>query len=241
MRAILTYHSIDPSGSPVSIDEGTLRRHIAFLRSGKVAVVRLEEILAVPEHRDAVALTFDDGFTNFESVAWPLLRYQDFPVTLFVATQRVGRDNAWGGESARGIPTLPLLGWDSLRRMQKQGLTLGSHSRTHPRLTQLDDDALEDELDGSLSDLERELDTRPSSFCYPYGEVNERVAAAVRSRFARACTTELATLPASPDAQRLPRLDAFYYRAAGRLESFGSRAFRAHLWLRATARRLRGH
>lgn len=240
MRAILTYHSIDPSGSPVSIDEGTLRRHIAFLRAGKVAVVRLEEILAVPEHRDAVALTFDDGFTNFESVAWPLLRYQDFPVTLFVATQRVGRDNAWGGASARGIPTLPLLGWDALRRMQKQGLTLGSHSRTHPRLTQLDDARLADELDGSLSDMERELDARPGSFCYPYGDVDERVANAVRSRFARACTTELATLPASPDAHLLPRLDAFYYRAAGRLESFGSRAFRAHLWLRAAARRLRG-
>lgn len=240
MRAILTYHSIDPSGSPVSIDEGALRRHIAFLRSGKVAVVRLEEILAVPEQRAAVALTFDDGFTNFESVAWPLLRYQDFPVTLFVATQRVGRDNAWGGASARGIPTLPLLGWDALRRMQKQGLTLGSHSRTHPRLTQLDDEALADELDGSLVDMERELGVRPGSFCYPYGDVDARVAAAVRSRFARACTTELATLPPSPDAHLLPRLDAFYYRGAGRLESFGSLAFRAHLRLRAAARRLRG-
>ncbi len=241
MRAILTYHSIDPSGSPVSLDEGTLRRHIAFLRSGKVAVVRLEEIRAVPEQRDAVAITFDDGFTNFESVAWPLLRFQDFPVTLFVATQRVGLDNAWGGASASGIPTLPLLGWDALRRMQKQGLTLGSHSRTHPRLTGLDDAQLAAELDGSLADMERELGSRPTSFCYPYGDVDARVAAAVRSRFERACTTELATLTGQPDAHLLPRLDAFYYRAPGRLESFGSRSFRAHLWLRATARRLRGH
>jgi len=240
MRAILTYHSIDSSGSPISLDEGALRRHIAFLRSGKVAVVRLEELLSVPEHRDAVALTFDDGFANFESVAWPLLRFQDFPVTLFVATQRVGLDNAWGGASARGIPTWPLLGWDALRRMQKQGLTIGSHSRNHPRLTQLDDATLVTELDGSIADMERELGTRPTSFCYPYGDVDARVTDAVRARFERACTTELAVLPSAPAPHRLPRLDAFYYRSPGRLECFGSGAFRRHLWLRATLRRLRG-
>ncbi|MBM3991205.1 MAG: polysaccharide deacetylase family protein [Planctomycetes bacterium] len=239
MRAILTYHSIDSSGSPISLDEGTLRRHIAFLRSGKVAVVRLEELLLVPERRDAVALTFDDGFANFESVAWPLLRYQDFPVTLFVATGRVGLDNAWGGTRARGIPTLPLLGWDALRRMRKQGLTLGSHSRTHPRLTEVDDATLADELDGSIADMERELGYRPTSFCYPYGALDARVADAVRTRFERACTTELGLLPATPDAHGLPRLDAYYYRSSGRLESFGSGGFRRHLWLRATLRRLR--
>ncbi len=239
MRAILTYHSIDPSGSPVSVDELVLRRHIAFLRSGRVAVVRLEELAEVPAHRDAVAITFDDGFVNFEQVAWPLLRFQDFPVTLFVATQRVGMDNAWGGSPAPKIPTLPLLGWDALRRMQRQGLTIGSHSRTHAKLTSLDDARLADELDGSIADLERELGTRPTSFCYPYGDVDARVARAVASRFDRACTTELAVLPGSPQPQLLPRLDAYYYRAPGRLESFGSRGFRAHLWLRASLRRLR--
>jgi peptidoglycan/xylan/chitin deacetylase (PgdA/CDA1 family) len=239
VRAILTYHSIDPSGSPVSVDERVLRRHIAFLRSGRVAVVRLEELASIPAHRDAVALTFDDGFVNFEQVAWPLLRFQDFPVTLFVATQRVGLDNAWSGASAPGIPTLPLLGWDALRRMQRQGLTIGSHSRTHAKLTSLDDAQLADELDGSIADLERELGMRPTSFCYPYGDVDERVASAVATRYERACTTELAVLPAAANAHRLPRLDAYYYRSPGRLESFGSRGFRAHLWLRATARRLR--
>jgi len=123
--------------------------------------------------------------------------------------------------------------------MHKQGLTLGSHSRTHPRLTEVDDAALAAELDGSIADMERELGTRPTSFCYPYGDVDARVADAVRARFERACTTELAVLPPVPDAHRLPRLDAFYYRPPGRLESFGSGAFRRHLWLRATLRRLR--
>ncbi len=120
MRAILTYHSIDPSGSPVSIDELVLRRHIAWLRSGRVQVVPLERITDVSPERDAVAITFDDGFSNFETVAWPLLRHQDFPVTLFVASERVGKDNAWGGAAAPGIPTLALVGWDGLAKMVRE-------------------------------------------------------------------------------------------------------------------------
>lgn len=240
MRAILTYHSIDPSGSPVSIDEIVLRRHIAWLRSGRVQVVPLERIADVAPERDAVAITFDDGFANFETVAWPLLRHQDFPVTLFVASERVGKDNAWGGEAAPGVPTLALVGWDGLAKMVRQGLTIGSHSRTHPRLTQLDDAQLARELDGSADELAQAFGTRPTSFCYPYGDLDERVAAAVRTRYARACTTELAVLPTTPDRHLLPRLDAFYYQSPGRLEAFGSPSFRRHLWLRATARRVRG-
>ena len=51
MRAILTYHSIDGSGSPVSVDEAAFRRHVDWLASGAVDVVPLERILEVDERR----------------------------------------------------------------------------------------------------------------------------------------------------------------------------------------------
>ena len=51
--------------------------------------------------------------------------------------------------------------------------------------------------------------------------------------------TELAVLNPASDPHLLPRLDAYYYRRPGNLERFGSSAFRAHLWLRGKARRLR--
>lgn len=239
MRAILTYHSIDPSRSPISLDEPAFRRHVEFLRSGRVRVVPLEHILAAPPEHDAVALTFDDGFANFETQAWPLLRDAGLPVTLFVASQRVGADNAWEGAPAPGIPTLPLLGWGALRRMAGEGLSIGSHSRRHPRLTRAGDAQLADELEGSAAELERELGARPTSFCYPYGDVDGRVAAAARRLYARACTTELALLGPAPEPMLLPRLDAYYYRSPGRLEAWGSRTFRAHLWWRSRARRIR--
>lgn len=239
MRAVLTYHSVDPSGSPISIDADALRRHVEFLSSGRVAVVPLDAILDTPAESDALAITFDDGFVNFEREAWPLFEAHALPVTLFVASRRVGGDNAWGGADAPGIPTLPLLSWEALRRLAARGLDIGSHSRTHAHLPSASEAQLADEIEGSAEDLERELGRRPRSFCYPFGDVDPRSLALVRRSYARACTTDLALLPARPDPWLLPRLDAYYYRDRGRLEAWGRPAFRVHLWLRATARRAR--
>ena len=186
-----------------------------------------------------MALTFDDGFVNFAEVAWPLLRHHDLPVTLFVATERVGTNNAWTGADERGIPTLPLLDWDAIARMVDKGLTLGSHSRTHRHLTELSDAELKVELEGSADEIERRTGVRPTTFCYPYGSHDERVAKAALAVYPFACTTELRTLRASEDPSRLPRLDVHYYRTSKRLAAWGSGSFRRHLWLRSQARRLR--
>lgn len=239
MRGILTYHSVDPSGSPISIGEGPLRAHLRWLASREVQVVPLEWIHKVPADRHAVAITFDDGFQNFADVAWPLFKHHDMPLTLFVATGRVGTDNRWDGKDSRGIPTLPLADWDALRKMVDKGLTLGSHSRTHPHLESLDDARLAEETRGSADDLERETGVRPQAFCYPYGTFDARAVELVRKTYAVACTTELAALPDDPDVHRLPRLDAFYYRGNARLERWGSGSFRRHLALRAFGRSVR--
>lgn len=239
MRAILTYHSIDDSGSPISIDRGTWARHMAFFTSPSIRVVPLGEILDVSEGEHALAITFDDGFVNFAAEAWPSLRDAGLPATLFVPTRCVGFTNAWGGQDEPGIPTLPLLGWDELARLAEEGLDLGAHGRTHPHLDRLGRAEQQDEIEGSAQDLEDRIGQTPTSFCYPYGDLDGSSAALVSARYALGCTTRLATLPAAPDPHRLPRLDAFYYQAPGRLEGFGSLGFRAHLALRRTARGLR--
>jgi peptidoglycan/xylan/chitin deacetylase (PgdA/CDA1 family) len=240
VRAILTYHSIDPSRSPISLDERSFRAHVAWLAAREVQAVPLDWILKVPDARDAVALTFDDGFVNFAEAAWPLLAHNDLPVTLFVVTQRAGTDNRWDGRPRRGVPTLPLLDWDGVCRLVEKGLSLGSHSRTHPDLTRVSDTQLADEIEGSAEDLARRTGVRPTAFCYPYGRLDERIASAVGKVYQHACTTELRVLGQAPQALRLPRLDAHYYRSAARLRAWGSGGFRRRLWLRATARRLRG-
>lgn len=238
MRAILTYHSIDSSGSPISVDRDAFARHVEFLRSGRVQVVGVEALLDLPDEADAVAITFDDGFTNFASAAWPLLRDARLPATLFVPSQRVGGDNRWDGRDEPGIPSAPLLGWDELRALVGEGLVIGSHSRSHAHLDRLADTELEREVAESARELEAALGARPRTFCYPYGDLDERVVASVRRCYACACTTRFDVVTSRDERHRLPRLDAYYYRAAGRLEAFGTPFFRSHLWLRQQARRV---
>src|SRR5581483_6893264 len=73
MRAILTYHSIDESGSVISVGRETFAAQAAWLASGRVRVTTVDELLALPPDADAVALTFDDGFQNFADTAVPVL------------------------------------------------------------------------------------------------------------------------------------------------------------------------
>lgn len=239
MRAILTYHSVDPSGSPISIDRESFERHVAFLASGAVKVMELEALLSAPDEPHVVAITFDDGFVNFDELAWPALRDAGLPATLFVPTARVGGDNRWDGRDEPGIPTLPLMDWERISRLASEGLSLGAHSRTHAHLDRVEDAQLHDEIEGSAEDLSARLGTAPRSFCYPYGDYDERVEAAVARRFALACTTELAALAADDRPHRLPRLDAFYLRDPGALEAFGGAAFRARIFARRHARSVR--
>ncbi len=239
MRAILTYHSIDDSGSPISVSPRAFARHVRWLGSGAVRVTRLEDLLAVSDETDAVAITFDDGFESVATIAAPLLGERGLPATVFVVTDHVGGTNAWGGSSPANIPVMPLLDWDGLARLTSAGVSLGAHSRRHPDLTAVPAAQAEDEIEGSLAALERHTGVRPSSFAYPYGRVNDAVARAAAAACECACTAELRPIGVIDDRWRLPRLDAYYFQGDGRLESWGRPRWHAYVKGRAVLRRLR--
>lgn len=244
MRGILTYHSIDDSRSPISIGRADFARHVDWLASGAVRVLPLAELVARPGGEHAVAITFDDAFESLASLAWPMLRERQLPAAVFVPTGRVGRDNAWGERAARGIPTLPLCDWPALARMAEEGLEIGSHTVNHARLEGMEVRLVHAELAISADTIEARVGRRPRSFCYPYGAWDPQAARIAGELYDLSVTTELGTLGAldtgAGDARhRLPRLDAFYYRSNRLLESWGSDAFRRHLWIRARLRRLR--
>lgn len=186
-----------------------------------------------------MAITFDDGFKNFESVALPHLVDGGLPSTLFVVTGGVGGTNAWSGVEESGIPTLPLLDWDGLGRVHEAGVELGAHTRTHPHLTECSSESLADELDHPITELQQRLDLRPTALAYPYGNHDEATVTAARVRYECAVTTRLATVGPKEDLLAIPRLDMFYFRDPPRLEWLGTSGFRTYLKLRRTLRSLR--
>lgn len=240
MRAILTYHSIDDSGSVISVDPEMFRRHVEWLSSGAVRVVPLARIEEPAEDDDAVALTFDDAFENFASRAWPLLSDHGLPATVFVVADRAGGTNDWEDATESGIPEMPLLEWDALGRLaEEDGVTIGSHGRTHCRLARLPEPQLSDEIEGSRAIIQDRCGAEADCFAYPYGAVDAPAREVAARAYGLAVGTRLGRLRPADDRFRLPRLDAYYYRTRGRLESWGTPAFAGHLWMRGRARELR--
>lgn len=239
MKAILTYHSVDESGSVISIPEQAFRRHVRWLASGRVRVLPLDELIEAPDDADAVAITFDDGLESFGRIAAPLLRDHGLPSTLFVVTDAAGATNVWRGGADAGIPTFGVLGWEELGRLAEHGVTIGAHTCNHPNLALVDPAVGEDEIVESRSRLVRELGIDVTTFAYPYGAVNDAARDVVAREFRYGVTTRFATLAPSDDRALLPRLDSYYFRAPGTLESWGSRRFRVRIGLLAGARSVR--
>ncbi len=239
MRAILTWHSLDGSGSPISIAPDEFRRQITWLLDENVRIVTVEELLRLDDRTDAAALTFDDGFANTLSDAVPILREHDLPAACFVVPAHVGGDNRWGGRATPGIPTLPLLDWDGLARLRDAGVAVGGHTRTHPRLSSLTSADLEREIGHCAVEIQDRLGVSPAGFAYPFGDVNSTVAAVVRRAYAWAVTTELRPLGPDVDESLLPRLDMWYATENLRRTGWGSAAFRTWISARRQARRLK--
>jgi peptidoglycan/xylan/chitin deacetylase (PgdA/CDA1 family) len=234
---ILVYHAFATDGEEASrfvVTSKRFARQLAWLRTRRYHVCGLDDVLRDRlEHRlspaRTVAITIDDGYRDILSVAQPLLRRHGFPATVFVVTGLVGGSNDWDANGL--LHRRPLLSWDELRRLRREGTTCGAHTRTHPSLISADDETLRREIAGSRSDLERELVDVVPAFAYPYGLRDARATAAVRdASFAAACTAS-----AGLNSPATPRL------ALRRLEVRGTDTllrFAIHLWLGKPLRRV---
>src|SRR5689334_11658401 len=120
MRAILTFHSIDDSGSVVSYPPATFARLLDALAEARMPVCDLDTLLA-PTTSRGIAITFDDGMKSLYTNALPVLRDHRVASHLFLATGAVGGNNRWAAQP-EGIPEFQMLGWDELEALQRAGM-----------------------------------------------------------------------------------------------------------------------
>ncbi len=84
-----------------------------------------------------------------------------------------------------------VLGWDALRKLANEGVTLAPHTQTHPIMNHIPPSAMRNEALGSLQDLRREIGATPPVFAYPSGFYNPEVIKAMKEAgFKLAFTTE---------------------------------------------------
>lgn len=132
-----------------------------------------------PATHKTVALTFDDGYSDFLRHALPVLNRHGFSGTLFLVADHVGGTNAW--DARHGDPSRALMGWSEAAELQAMGMEIGSHGRTHRFLPGLPAAELEDEIHGSKSILEDRLGRPVRFFSYPHGLHDGRCVALVAS------------------------------------------------------------
>lgn len=92
---------------------------------------------------------------------------------------------------ARGVQRGSVLSWNKLRKLSREGLTLGSHTRTHAIMTKVTPKQMREELEGSQEDLQREIGVCLPIFCYPNGNHDHRVVSILREQGIRLAFTTL--------------------------------------------------
>jgi peptidoglycan/xylan/chitin deacetylase (PgdA/CDA1 family) len=109
----------------------------------------------------SVVLTFDDGYRNFYTSAFPRLHRYGFTATVFLPT-------AFIGDAPRRFKHEDCMTWSEVRELQRHGIDFGSHTVTHPQLRELAPSAIQDEIANSKETIEQKLGSRVDSFAYPY-------------------------------------------------------------------------
>jgi peptidoglycan/xylan/chitin deacetylase (PgdA/CDA1 family) len=207
--AILTYHSLDDSGSVISTPPDRFREQVEFLAGSGVPVVALADVQRVP---GSVALTFDDGFKNFVEHGYPILAKHGLPATVFVVSGSCGGRSRWltGPSPGNGGPEL--MGWSEIRMLAQSGIEIGAHTVHHPNLADLSAKRVEEELRDCRAQLEDAVGQAVDSFAYPFGSSTAAVRRLVERHFRLGCGTALRFVTPQCDRFNLPRIDMYYLR-----------------------------
>jgi peptidoglycan/xylan/chitin deacetylase (PgdA/CDA1 family) len=167
---ILMYHYVgdappnaDRLRRELTVDAAALDAQLAWLRDNGYTTISLDHLFdfltgGAPLPPKPIVLTFDDGYLDAYTVAFPALKRNNQTATFFVVTDFINYNNP---EHAT---------WPMLREMSDAGMRIESHSRTHIDLRKRSNAVLVWELLGPVEQIEAYTGRRPRFFCYPTGK-----------------------------------------------------------------------
>jgi peptidoglycan/xylan/chitin deacetylase (PgdA/CDA1 family) len=182
--------------------------------------------------RQAVSVTFDDGYAENCRFALPLMKRMGIPCTYFVSLAHVVHGTPFPHDSARGEPLAPNT-VEELRAMADSGVEIGAHTRTHADLGRLNDRvALHDEVVVASEELQHLLGRPVRYFSFPYGlHANLN-----RQAFDLAFETGFEAVCSAYGGYNFPGDDPFHLQRIG----VDGELLRLKNWLSLDARKLRG-
>jgi len=170
---IVMYHSIRPNAPPgdrLAVSPETFEKQMRFLKENNYRVVTLGELARMLKLKKkiparTIALTFDDGYKDNFTYAFPILKKYGLPATVFVIVQEIGR------------PQNDRLSWSQIEEMALSGLIeIGSHTiGPEPLINIKSDEELRRQISDSRKLLEAKLQRPVRTFSYPEGRFNDKI------------------------------------------------------------------
>lgn len=234
---ILCYHAVSEEWpSELAVTPAALRDQVRFLLDSGYRAVNFSEAVLSPPPGRVLSITFDDAYKSVFRLARPLLAELGVPATLFVPTDFPESGipfplpgGAWLGTEYED--ELTVMDWGEIRQLRDEGWEIGSHSCSHPWLTQTSDAQLADELQRSKQVFTAAMGEPCRSIAYPYGDHDDRVVAATAAAgYETACTVPHRFERFETSPLRYGRIDV--------TRSESSRAFRLRTAVRSRRARM---
>ncbi|MFQ5674969.1 MAG: polysaccharide deacetylase family protein [bacterium] len=145
---------------PYYLDLSIFDRHLAFLAHGRFQALSVTAFLRLFEKdplgsTNQIIITFDDGHLSNYRLAFPLLKRYDFLATFYVVPTWVGTEQ--------------YMNWKQIRELANAGMEIGSHTLTHPYLTELTKEKVRSEFAQSKQIIEDQIQQPCHSLAIPYG------------------------------------------------------------------------
>jgi len=169
----VTFHDLPPEAIRC------FRANMHFLKRS-TNVVSLDDFVSgrLSSDRINIVITFDDGYKSWVTDAVPILKELGLHATFFISSGFVGLSKEDETEFMRSklflrpnLRRMPGgLNVEDVRKIVKEGFTVGGHTLNHSNLSELRDSAqLRYEIAEDKKRLERITGTKIEYFAYPFG------------------------------------------------------------------------
>lgn len=174
---IFVYHSVRPhEPEPKSIDEFDItpelfERQLVYLKDHGFATISFDDLVGFfTRHKTlppkSVILSFDDGWENQYTYAFPLLQTYHDTATFFIFTNALDYRH--------------FLTWQEVQEMRQKGMEIGSHTKSHPFLNKISEHALRSEIIDSKRIIEKHLGAPITAFASPFGYFDDTVVSLIK-------------------------------------------------------------
>lgn len=180
---ILAYHRINPwyENDALTVRPAEFEKQIKYLQNKGYEFISLMEYVSLKTENPrskVCCVTFDDGFADNLWFAAPILEKHKISAVIFITTMFIGIKQIL--PRYKNIEKDRYLTWEEIKKMSDSGIFFGSHTLSHPHLTQIDGSVAWDEITKSKKIIEEKIGKNVEYFCYPFGDVNENIISLVK-------------------------------------------------------------